>query len=465
MNTSAQTSADSFSSTPPRRQLGLASAVAAVAGETIAVGIFLTPAKMAKSLGSPFYLLLIWVVVGILTVCGALTYGELAARFPRNGGVYVFLVETYGRGTAFLYGWMCLLVLDPGLTAALAMGLAGYAGYILPLSSIAMKLVAITLIWLLCVLNILSIRVSAGVLRWSTWLKLGLLGVLIVWGLSLHLGSWSNFVPFVTQRSGSLPLLPALGAAMVGAFFSFGGWWDVSKISGEVRNPGETLPRAMLLGTLAVTAVYILVSGVFLYLVPLASVTSNETFVAQAGSVLFGSLGGDIFAAIVIVCVFSSLAALIMSAPRVYYAMAQDGLFVRRVSNISPRFGTPVNAILIQGTISSVLVGVSSFQKIIEYFIFVAVVFLAMAGAGLLLARRRNAGTAPLFRTPLYPAPVFIFLLLIATLLVLLAGHSPIQAGLGGAVVLAGIPAYRLFRSSERIPDDEISRTEVPERA
>jgi len=465
MNSSAQMSAGSHSSVAPRRQLGLASAIAAVAGETIAVGIFLTPAMMAKSLGSPFYLLLVWVIVGILTVCGALTYGELAARFPRDGGVYVFLEEIFGRPTAFLYGWMCLLVLDPGLTAALAMGLAGYFGYMLPLSSIAMRLVAIVAIWLLCVLNILSIRVSAGVLRWSTWLKLGLLAVLIVWGLSLRLGSWSNFVPFIAQRNGSLPLLPALGAAMVGAFFAFGGWWDVSKISGEVRNPGQTLPRAMLFGTLAVTAVYILVSGAFLYLVPLASVTSNETFVAQAGSVLFGSLGGNIFAAIVIVCVFSSLAALIMSAPRVYYAMAQDGLFFRRVSQISPRFGTPVSAILIQGTISSLLVAVSSFQKIIAYFIFVAVVFLAMAGGGLLLARRRNAGTAPLFRTPLYPAPVFIFLVLIATLLVLIAGHSPIQAGLGGAVVLAGIPAYRLFRSSERIPDDEISRTEVPERA
>jgi APA family basic amino acid/polyamine antiporter len=167
--------------------------------------------------------------------------------------------------------------------------------------------------------------------------------------------------------------------------------------------------------------------------------------VAQAGSVLFGPLGGKIFAAIVMVCVFSSLAALIMSAPRVYYAMAQDGLFFRRVSEISPRFGTPVSAILIQGTISSVLVAVSSFQKIIEYFIFVAVVFLAMAGAGLILARWRNIGTAPLFRAPLYPVPVVIFLLLITTLLVLLAGHSPIQAGLGGAVVLAGIPAYWLF--------------------
>ncbi|HET8824145.1 MAG TPA: amino acid permease [Terriglobales bacterium] len=459
----AQGSFNSLTSATPRRQLGLASAIAAVAGETIAVGIFLTPAGMAKSLGSPFYLLLIWVVVGILTVCGALTYGELAARFPRDGGVYVFLEESYGRGTAFLYGWMCLLVLDPGLTAALAVGLASYFGYIVSISSIGAKFVAIAVIWLLCVLNVLSIRVSAGVLRWSTWLKLGLLAVLVVWGFSLRVGSWSNFVPFVDQRHGSPPLLPALGAAMVGAFFSFGGWWDVSKISGEIRDPGRTLPRAMLFGTLAVTAVYILVSAVFLYLVPLSGVTSNETFVAQAGSVLFGSLGGKIFAAIVIVCVFSSLAALIMSAPRVYYAMAQDGLFFKRVSQISPRFGTPVSAILIQGTISSLLVAVSSFQKIIEYFIFVAVWFLAMAGAGLFLARRKNSGTNPAFRTPWYPLPVIIFLLLILTLLVLLAGHGPLEAGLGGAVVLAGIPAYLLFRSGGH--HDGVAQTQIPEQA
>ena len=452
MNTAAQDSANPVTGTTPRRQLGLASAIAAVAGETIAVGIFLTPAGMAKSLGSPFYLLLIWVVVGILTVCGALTYGELAARFPRDGGVYVFLEESYGRGTAFLYGWMCLLVLDPGLTAALAVGLASYFGYIVPLSALGAKLVAIAVIWLLCASNILSLRLSAGVLRWSTWLKLGLLAVLVLWGFSLRVGSWSNFLPFVDQRPGSLPLLPALGAAMVGAFFSFGGWWDVSKISGEIRDPGHTLPRAMLFGTLAVTAVYILVSTVFLYLVPLAGVASNETFVAQAGSVLFGSLGGQIFAAIVIVCVFSSLAALIMSAPRVYYAMAQDGLFFTRVSQISPRFGTPVSAILIQGTISSLLVAVSSFQKIIEYFIFVAVVFLAMAGAGLFLARRKNAGADPAFRAPLFPLPVIVFLLLVATLLVLLAGHSPVEAALGAAVVLAGIPAYLVFRASGRLP-------------
>src|SRR6185437_1672291 len=430
----------------PERRLGLGSAISAVAGESIAVGIFLTPAGMARSLGSPFWLLVIWVVVGVLTICGALTYGELAARYPRDGGVYVYFVETFGRGVAFLYGWMCLLVLDPGLTAALAVGLASYCAYIFPLNSITAKVVGIGVIWLLCTLNMLSIQVSAAVLRWSTWLKLGLLAFLVVWGFSLRLGSWSNFAPFVAQRTGSLPLMPALGAAMVGAFFSFGGWWDVSKISGEVRDPGRTLPRAMVIGTALVTAVYVVVSGVFLYLVPLSKVTSDETFVAQAGAVLFGVLGERLFSLIVVVCVFSSLAALIMSAPRVYYAMAKDGLFVRRVARISPRFGTPVSAILIQGVIASFLVAVSSFQQIIAYFIFAAVVFLGLAGAGLFRARRRDPQSSGAFRTPMYPMPPIVFLLLIVALMVLLAGHSPREAVLGSLVVLAGVPVYRMVR-------------------
>jgi APA family basic amino acid/polyamine antiporter len=447
MNTSFE---DSVSKSPGivglTRQLGLASAVAAVAGESIAVGIFLTPAGMAKSLGSPFWLLLVWIVIGILTLCGALTYGELAARFPRDGGVYVYLLETMGRRVAFLYGWMCLLVLDPGLTAALGVGLASYVTFMIPLSPMLTKIVAIGAIWTLCALNVFSVRVSAGVLRWTTWLKLGLLGFLVIWALALRLGSWSNFVPFVAQRPGSLALGPALGAAMVGAFFSFGGWWDVSKISGEVRDPGRTLPRAMLLGGSIVTLVYITVSAVFLYLLPLAKVTSDETFVAQAGAVLFGQLGGSIFASIVVICVLSSLAALIMSAPRVYYAMAQDGLFLHSVTRIHPRFGTPAKAILIQGTIASVLVLLGSFQQIISYFIFIAVVFLMMAGAGLFIERSRNRAPSSLFLTPLYPLPLAIFLVLMSLLLALLLLHAPLQALLGTVVVLAGMPVYGVFQ-------------------
>lgn len=428
------------------RQLGLASATAAVAGECIAVGIFLTPAGMAKSLGSPFWLLLVWIAVGILTISGALTFGELASRFPRNGGVYVYLYETCGPCIAFLYGWMCLLVLDPGLTAALATGLASYAAYVLHISGPLMKVVAIAAIGVLCLLNVLSLRISAGVLRWATWLKLGILALLIFWALLFRLGSWSNFVPFVEQRSGSLPLGPALAAGMVGAFFSFGGWWDVSKIGGEMRDPGRTLPRAMLLGVLLVTAAYIVVSGIFLYLVPLAKVTSDETFVAQAGAVLFGPIGGKVLAAIVVLCVFSSLAALIMAAPRVYHAMAQDGLFLDAVARIDPRYGTPAIAILIQGTIASVLVLIGNFEQIIAYFIFVAIVFLGLTGVGLMISRSQNRGIEPAFRTPLYPVPPIAYLVLILALMLLLALHSRREAILGTIVVLIGVPVYAAFR-------------------
>jgi len=429
-----------------RRQLGLASATAAVAGESIAVGIFLTPAGMAKSLGSPFWLLLVWITVGVLALCGALCYGELAARFPRDGGIYVYLLEACGKRIAFLYGWMCLLVLDPGLTAALAVGLASYVAYIFPSSMLVIKFIAIAVIWALCVLNILSIRVSAGFLRWTTWLKMGVLGSLVLWAFVMRLGSWSNFVPFIVQHPGSLPLGPALGAAMVGAFFSFGGWWDVSKIAGEVRDPGRTLPRAMLLGVLVVTAIYVLVSAAFLYIVPLARVTSDETFVAQAGAILFGRAGGVVFAAIVVVCVLSSLAALIMSAPRVYYAMAQDGLFLRAVARTHPRFGTPANAIFIQGLVASVLVSIGSFQQIISYFIFVAVVFLTLTGAGLFIVRSRDQDMAPPFLAPAYPIPLAVFLILMSLLLALLALHSPREALLGTVVVLAGVPFYGAFQ-------------------
>jgi basic amino acid/polyamine antiporter, APA family len=442
-----------------RRQLGLASATAVVAGESIAVGIFLTPAGMAKALGSPFWLLVVWIVVGVLTVCGALCYGELAARFPRSGGIYIYLLETCGRRVAFLYGWMCLLVLDPGLTAALAVGLAGYIAYMVPASAIAVKLIALSVIWALCLLNVLSVRVSAGFLRWTTWLKLGLLAFLTVWAIGFRLGSWSNFAPFISQRPGSLPLGSAFGVAMVAAFFSFGGWWDVSKIAGEVRDPGRNLPRAMLLGTLIVTSVYILVSGVFLYLVPLADVTSDKAFVAQVGEVLFAHAGGNAFAAIASICVLGGLAAFMMSAPRVYYAMAQDGLFLHGITRIHPRFGTPIYAILIQGLIASVLVLTGSFEKIIAYFIFVAVVFLTLTGAGLFIVRSRNSETVPEFLTPWYPLPLAVFLTLMSLLLVLLGLHNPQQAILGSLVVLTGLPVYSIFRHKLATPQPAYALT------
>lgn len=411
-------------------------------GEVIAVGIFLTPAGMAKSLGSPFWLLVVWLVMGAMALCGALCYGELAARFPAAGGGYIYLREAYGRRVAFLYGWKCFLVMDPGITAALAIGLASYIGYLIPLSPLAGKAVAVGVIALLALINVCGLRLGAGLLRALTALKLGALALLVLWAIVFRPGALANFTPFVAQRPGSAPLIEALAGAMVAGFFSFGGWWDLSKLAGEVRAPERTVPRALALGVAVVTLVYILTSVVFIYLVPLERVTSSETFAAQAGAALFGAAGGRILSLIVIVSVFGSLAAVMMSAPRVYYAMARDGLFLQAAAALHPRFGTPARAIVLQATVAALLVALGTFEQIIAYFIFITVCFIALTVAAVFVLRRR---ATPNYRMPGYPVTPLIFLLLVAVLLVLLGGNSLRQALLGALIVALGVPAYQLL--------------------
>src|SRR6266508_3132123 len=406
-----------------RRQLGLLAVTALVIGEVIAIGIFLTPAGIARALGSPFWLLIVWLLMGVMALSGALCYGELAARTPEAGGGYVYLREAYGPAVAFLYGWKCMLVMDPGITAALAVGLASYVGYALGLAGASLKLIAIGAIVLLAAVNVAGLRLGSGLMQWLTALKLGALGLIAVLALVMRAGQWSNFVPFVAQRAGSDPLPGALAPALVGAFFAFGGWWEIAKLGGEAQDPARTLPRALALGVAAVTVVYILTSAVFLYLVPLERVTSGETFAAQAGEVLFGPAGGRVFAGIVIVAILGSMLGLLMALPRVYYAMARDGVFFKSVATLHPRFATPSRAVAIQAGLASLFVLVGTFQQIVFYFVFVTVVFLGLTVSGLFVLRRREG--AALYHVPGYPLSPLVFLVLVVVLLALLAGHNP----------------------------------------
>src|ERR1700752_1153 len=427
-----------------KRQIGLRTAIALIVGEVIAIGIFLTPAGMAKSLGSPTWLLVVWLVMAGMALCGALCYGELAARFPEAGGGYVYLREAYGRPIAFLYGWMALLVMDPGLTAALAVGLGNYVGYMFALSAVGLKIIAIGTILAVALVNIRGVKFGSSLVRWLTILKLGLLGLVIVVGFGRQSGQWSNFVPLVTQRPGSDPLLPAVAGGFVGAFFSFGGWWDLNKVAGEVRDPERTMPKALLCGVSILAAVYILTSAVFMYIVPIERVTNGETFAAQAGEALFGRVGGQVLSGIVVVAVLGSLAALVMSAPRVYFAMARDRLFVPAAAVLHPKFETPARAILIQAVLASLLVLIGTFNTIISYFVFVVIIFLGLTVAALFVLRRRSPDTV-LYRTPGYPFTPIIFLFFIALLLFLIAGNNPREAFLGVAVVALGLPVYYLL--------------------
>lgn len=419
------------------RQLGLLAALSAVTGESIALGIFLTPATMAKSLGSPLLLGVVWCAMGLMTVCGALCYAELAVRFPETGGTYVYLREAYGERMAFLFGWMCAAVLDPGLAAALAVGATSYIGTLVPLGSLGTVLVPVFLLLGLAGINVLGTRLSGGVMAAANLLKLAVLFAIVGWAFASGHGSLGNLLPLVARRPGSEALFPAIAGAVVSAFFSFGGWWDAAKLGGEVREPERNLPRALTGGVLLVTAIYLLVSFAFLYVVPLEQVVSSTAFVAQLGGRLFGAAGGRVLAVCVVIAVLSGLTALTMAAPRVYYAMARDGMFFPAFGRLHPRFGTPVWAILWQTAVALLLLGLGAFDRLLAYFLFSAVVFIGISAAGL-FRLERPAGWW-------YPVAPILYLAASLAVAVLVLIHAPGPALLGVVIVLAGEVLRRLF--------------------
>jgi APA family basic amino acid/polyamine antiporter len=427
-----------------KRQFGLWTTAALLIGQVIAVGIFLTPAGMAKSVGSPFWLLVIWIGLGAMTLSGALCYGELAARFPEAGGSYVYLREIWGKPVAFLYGWMDLLVLDPGLTATFAVGLTKYFVYLVPLSPNGQIIFAMSVVVSLGLINILGAKISANFLKVLTVLKIATLLFIIGYGFLGGFGSWRNFTPFFAVPADTFG---ALAGGVVGAFFAFAGWWEVTRVAGEVENPQRNLPKALTIGIVAITVIYILTSAVFIYLVPPESVTSNETFAAQAGEVLFGKIGGIVFAAIVVVSVLGTLVAYLMVSPRVYYAMAKDGLFFKQFGELHPRFQTPHRATIIQIILACVLILSGSFEQIISYFFFVVVVFIALTVAGIFKIHKREFSG---YKTFLYPLTPVFFLAVTALVLLMIAMRNPFQSFLGVAVVLLGLPVYYLILGSKR---------------
>lgn len=424
------------------RELRLAAATALVVGQVIAVGIFLTPGTIIRTLASPFAVLLLWTVMGGMAVCGALCYGALAARYPQAGGGYVYLREVYGPRVAFLYEWKCLLVMDPGITAALATGFAAYLAYLWPMGDVSLRLSAIGAIVVFAGLHVAGLRIGVRVLSTITALKIALVVGLTVAAWASPVASFAHFQPFVGRAAGAPPLLPAVAGAFVAAFFSFGGWWEVTRIAGEVRDPARTLPRALVLGLLLVTATYAAATMAFLAVVPPAEVAAGQAIVGQVGEAVLGAGGRRIVALVVIVCVLGSLGAMQMLAPRLYVAMARDGVFPASAAVLHPRWGTPARAIVLQASLASVLVALGTFDGIIAYFVFITVVFIAVTVASVFVLRRRDAT----FVVPGYPWTPSAFLALVAVLLVLLAVNAPRQALSGVLVVSAALPVYHYRR-------------------
>src|SRR5450631_131448 len=420
-----------------RRQLGLPAAIAVVTGEAIALGIFLTPAAMAKSLGSPLLLGMVWLGMALMAMCGALCYSELAIRFPESGGEYVYLRAGYGERLAFLYGWMSSLVMYPGVAAALAVGAAPYMAQLLPLPPAVLAFIPALTLCVFCAINLLGTRLSGAVLSSVNILKLLVLFALVGWAAASGHAHVGNLLPLAVRRPGSDAIFPAIAGGVMSAFFSFGGWWEASKIAGEVRNPKRTLPLAFVGGVTVVTVIYLLISATFLAVLPLDRVTSNTAFVAQFGGVLFGAAGARVLSACVLVCVCGGIAAITMAAPRVCYAMAKSGAFFSVFGKMHPRFGTPANAVLLQTGLALAVLLLGAFDRVLSYIIFSAVIFLALAASTLFRLREPVTG----WWFPIAPISFIVLSTLVALLILM---HDPAPALIGVAIVLCGIP-FRKF--------------------
>jgi APA family basic amino acid/polyamine antiporter len=423
-------------------RLGLWSATALVVGHTIAVGVFLTPAELIGALASPGLTLAVWTTCAALVLAGALAFGELASRYPAAGGSYVYLREAWGEPVAFLYGWQCLLVMDPGVTAALAIGAADQLGAAWPAAASHARWVAVGFIWVLALANMGGVRGSARLLGLLTAVKVLALVVVVVAAFGFGEGSWSNLVPFAARRPGAPPVAEALALALVGAFFSFGGFWEASRVAGEVRDPRRTLPRALALGVAIVTVVYLAATGAFLYLVgPGDARTANE-FTARAGVAMFGAEGPRLLAVVVLLSVVASLAALLLMAPRLYVAMSRDGVLPRVLAPVEPARDSSRPATALLATLASVYTLAATFQQVVAFFFCTALGFVALATAGLFVLRRRGAPGGNAFRCPGYPVVPASFVALLAVVILFAGITRPAQAIAGLGVVLCGVPAY-----------------------
>ena len=409
-----------------------------IVAEVVGVGIFLTPAAMMRALGTIDRALVLWGAMGALTFAGALCYAELATRFPRAGGTYVYLEEAFGRRCAFVYGWMSLLVMDPGLTAALGIGGAQYLLAVTGASPLWQAAVAIGLIVGFASLTLLGIGVSARVIRWTAAAKL----VAVVLFVGSAMLRWFDNPP--TAIAVVAPLTPAVVApAVIAAFFAFGGWWDLGRMSEEVETPSRTLPRAMLGGVVLVAAIYVLIS-VALILGGSPTAGTDAALVSLAGGRLFGTATSRVLALIVVTAVAGSLAAVMLGAPRVYVAMARDGLFPARLLRFDERRGVAIGATLIQASLASLLVLLGSFNEILGFFVPGAVFFLGLSAAAVLVLPR-PANDPRVFRAPLHPLPIVVFLVLIVAMIVLFAAGQPKETAIGAAITALGIPASLLL--------------------
>ncbi|MEX2089873.1 MAG: amino acid permease, partial [Bacteroidota bacterium] len=371
-----------------KRDLSLFDLTMIAIGSSIGSGIFLTPALVANALPSPLWILGVWFAGGVMALCGALTFAELGAMYPRAGGVYVFLTEAYGGLVGFLYGWAYFLVANTGALAALAIGFSTYFGYFVPLSQTGTLVVAIVGIILVTIINVLGVKAGGIFSDLFTILKLIGIAILVTVGLGWGSSSTTDF----SAPLGDLPngLASALTLAFVSVMWSYGGWQHATFTAAEAKDPKRTIPLSLIFGALAVAVVYMLANVAYMFLMPIDAIAGSPRVASDAISVILGPVGGTIIALTIFISTFGTTGIYTLTAPRIYYAMANDGVFFKRVAEVHPRFRTPMFAIVFQSAWAILLLFFwGTYEKLISYVVFTDWIFFSLAALSVFVFRKR----------------------------------------------------------------------------
>jgi APA family basic amino acid/polyamine antiporter len=432
-----------------KRSLGFTDLSLITMGTVIGSGIYLVPSIVLRQTGGQTSLALaVWAIAGLLSLLGALTYAELGAMKPEAGGLYAYLRDAFGPLPAFLYGWASFMVIASGSMAALAVAFANYLKPLLPFD-VPGVVISVVTIAVVAVINVRGTRGSATVQNWTTGFKVGALLV-----LSLLLIAKGNGAP---AAAGELPaelpngsLAAGIGAAMIGVLWAYEGWQYVTFSAGEARDPQRTFPRAISLATLMLIVLYLLANFGYVSALGPIGAANSQRVAADAVQAVVGPVAGTIVSGLILVSIFSALNGLVLTTPRMYYAMARDGLFFQRLAVVHPRYGTPAFAVVTLAVWGALLAASGTFTQLLTYAVFTGWIFYAMGALAVIAIRRKEPNAARPFRVPGYPVTPLLFVIA-ATLLVLnTIMTQPGLASIGLGFVALGAPVFLLWRSLAR---------------
>ncbi len=435
-----------------KRQLGLLDSTMINLGTIIASAIFIVPSVIALNLHASVPVILVWVVGGAVSLLGALSMAELGAAMPQAGGIYVYLTRAYGPVWGYLYGWTSGVVINPASIAAIALGFATYLGFFVPLGDAGIKAVAVASIVGLTVLNSLGVRLGAITQNVLTLIKVGLVAVLIVVGFVLPGGSVANLTPLWSDA----PLgrqIASFGVALVAVLWAYDGWVEITYVGGEVKDPERNIPRSIVLSTLIAIALYCLVTASFAYVLSPAKMAASSLVASDAARATLGPAGAALAACAIMIATLGSNNGIVLTAARVPYAMARDGLLPRWLGGVHPRFLTPIPSLIVQGVISIALAWIStepswkdSYNRLFTYVILGEFIFYA-ASCGAVLVLRETAPDMPRpYRAWGYPLTPLVFIAFSLWLIVNTAREQLLDFAVGMALIVAGLPLYWVWR-------------------